>query len=326
MPEISIIVPVYKAEKYLQPCVEGILSQTFHNFELILIDDGSPDNSGTICDEFAKRDSRVSVVHQLNKGASSARNVGLSRAEGKYITFCDSDDVVSPMWIERLYRYVTTDESVLPIGVYCSDVSDLGTQINLNITNNVYYSRSEYFLFMESGIAGYMCNALYRRDIIWQQNLHFREDRSRGDFNEDLLFALEYVKHIDHIIYTGFADYCYQSRSNSLSTSFQEYYFEKYKEKYDLWKKNIKESSSSDINERISRLATMMLPHFITALSQEKYNRVRNIVLDPTVQDCLRYAETSKENQHIIRFMKNKQCLMLWLFYILYSLKGRIIT
>ena len=142
VPEISIIVPVYKTEKYLQLCLENILTQTFTDYELILIDDGSPDNSGTICDEFAKRDSRVSVVHQSNKGASSARHVGLSRAKGKYITFCDSDDVVSPMWIERLYRYVTTDESVLPIGVYCSDVSDLGTQMNLNITHNVCYSRS----------------------------------------------------------------------------------------------------------------------------------------------------------------------------------------
>lgn len=197
--------------------------------------------------------------------------------------------------------------------------------MNLNITHNVCYSRSEYFLFMESGIAGYMCNALYRRDIIQQQNIRFREDRSRGDFNEDLLFALKYVKHIDRIVYTGFADYCYQKRGNGLSNSFQQYYFEKYKEKYGLWKQNIEESGSPDINERISRLATMMLPHFIIALWQEKYNRICNIVLNPTVQDCLRYAETSKENQYIIRFMKNKQCLMLWLFYELYSLKGRIL-
>ena len=335
MPEVSIIVPVYKVEPYLRRCVDSILAQTFQDFELILVDDGSPDHSGAICDEYAAFDSRISVVHTQNKGASAARNTGLSLAKGKYIMFCDSDDAVSPMWIERLYHYVHADESVLPIGAYCSAVSNLGTSVKRTVSNNVMYDSSQYFLFMQAGLAGYLWNALYSGDIIEKHCLRFRTDKLKGDFNEDLLFALEYVRHVKHIVFTGFADYCYLTRDGSLSRSYQGYYFEKYKEKYDLWKQNIMASNLPETDVNLSSLATMMLPHFIVALSQEGkrlsartsvscYHNIRNIVLAPTVQDCLCYADTSNENPLIIRLMKAKKSMTLWIFYILYKLKGRI--
>ena len=89
---ISIIVPVYKVEKYLRRCIDSILAQTYQNIEVLLIDDGSPDNSGEICDEYAERDSRVRVFHKPNGGVSSARNLGLKEAKGQYIGFVDADD------------------------------------------------------------------------------------------------------------------------------------------------------------------------------------------------------------------------------------------
>ena len=92
MPRLSIIVPVYKVEKYIHKCVDSILNQTFTDYELILVDDGSPDNCGKICDEYAKKDSRVKVIHKKNGGQSSARNKGLDHAKGNYISFIDSDD------------------------------------------------------------------------------------------------------------------------------------------------------------------------------------------------------------------------------------------
>ena len=99
--EISIIIPVYNAEKTLERCVNSILSQDFTDFELILVDDGSSDKSGQLCQAFASRDSRVRVFHQNNGGVSSARNVGLDNASGKWITFCDSDDYVLPGWLSN---------------------------------------------------------------------------------------------------------------------------------------------------------------------------------------------------------------------------------
>ncbi|MBA1325633.1 glycosyltransferase [Enterococcus faecium] len=101
---MSIIVPVYKVEKYLRKCVDSILAQTFTDFEVILVDDGSPDNSGKICDEYAEKDNRVRVIHKENGGLSSARNAGIDVARGKYLGFVDSDDYIDEDMYEILYE------------------------------------------------------------------------------------------------------------------------------------------------------------------------------------------------------------------------------
>ena len=103
MPEISVIVPVYKAEQYLERCVKSILEQTYQNFELILVDDGSPDGSPILCDKLAEKDSRVHVIHKKNGGASSARNAGLKNAKGNWIAFADSDDWLDKNALKTLY-------------------------------------------------------------------------------------------------------------------------------------------------------------------------------------------------------------------------------
>ena len=107
MPQISVIVPVYSAEKYLHRCVDSILAQTFTDFELILVDDGSPDNCGAICDEYARKDSRVHVIHQENQGQAAARNYGIEAATGEWVCFIDSDDEVHAQMLELLYHAIT---------------------------------------------------------------------------------------------------------------------------------------------------------------------------------------------------------------------------
>lgn len=104
MPLVSVIVPVYKVEPYLHRCVDSILAQTYHNLEIILVDDGSPDNCGKICDEYARKDKRIKVIHKKNGGQSEARNVGLDVAKGEYVTFIDSDDWIHNQYIEILYN------------------------------------------------------------------------------------------------------------------------------------------------------------------------------------------------------------------------------
>jgi len=101
---ISVIIPIYKVENYLRRCVDSVLSQTYSNIEIILIDDGSPDRCGEICDEYAKKDGRIKVIHKENGGLSDARNAGIEIAQGKYITFLDSDDWIHPKYLERLYN------------------------------------------------------------------------------------------------------------------------------------------------------------------------------------------------------------------------------
>ena len=111
MPVLSIIVPVYKVEPYLPKCIESILAQTFTDFELILIDDGSPDRCGEICDEYAAKDNRIVVIHQKNEGVSAARNAGLDAAKGDYIGFVDSDDLIHPSMYQMLYETAETTGS-----------------------------------------------------------------------------------------------------------------------------------------------------------------------------------------------------------------------
>ena len=102
MAEISIVVPVYRVEAYLRPCVDSLLAQTFSDIEIILVDDGSPDSCGSICDEYAAKDRRVRVLHQKNSGLSRARNAGVRQAAGRYICFVDSDDLVCPRYCQVL--------------------------------------------------------------------------------------------------------------------------------------------------------------------------------------------------------------------------------
>ena len=103
-PEISVIVPVYRVEKYLRQCVESIRAQTFRQLEIILVDDGSPDGCPALCDELAQEDARIRVIHQKNGGVSAARNTGINAAEGGCIAFVDSDDFIAPEMYEILYR------------------------------------------------------------------------------------------------------------------------------------------------------------------------------------------------------------------------------
>lgn len=111
---ISVIIPVYKAEKYLSRCIASLLAQSFTAFELLLIDDGSPDNSGKICHDWAERDCRIRVLHQRNAGVSTARNKGLDEAKGEYIVFVDSDDYVGTDYLKHLY------EETFESGLHCS--------------------------------------------------------------------------------------------------------------------------------------------------------------------------------------------------------------
>lgn len=112
---ISLVVPIYKVEKYLARCIESIMNQTYKNLEIILVDDGSPDNCGDICDYYAKKDQRIKVIHKKNGGLSDARNVGIDIARGDYIGFVDSDDYIHPLMYERLWDSMQSSESDIAV-------------------------------------------------------------------------------------------------------------------------------------------------------------------------------------------------------------------
>ena len=139
VPLVSIIVPVYNAEEYLNRCVDSILSQTMTDFELLLIDDGSKDDSGRICDEYSEKDARVRVFHKPNGGVSSARNLGLDNAKGKWITFVDADDRCSCNYLEHLLSKVKDDtDLIISYAVICDSTgekAEVYPEYRVNATN-----------------------------------------------------------------------------------------------------------------------------------------------------------------------------------------------
>ena len=161
--KLSIVIPVYRVEKTLQRCVESVLEQSFRDFQLILVDDGSPDSCPQLCDEWAQKDSRIEVIHKPNGGLSSARNAGISKATGEFITFVDSDDYVSP----------DTYEKVLPLAEDCDIVefpyckfNDAQTVLEcLSLEDREYTDMDEYWLQGEAYRHTYAWNKIYRRTL-----------------------------------------------------------------------------------------------------------------------------------------------------------------
>ncbi|MGM9757298.1 MAG: glycosyltransferase family 2 protein [Candidatus Cryptobacteroides sp.] len=203
--EVSIIVPVYNAEKTLERCVNSILSQDFTDFELILVDDGSSDNSGRLCDEFASRDSRVRVFHQNNNGVSSSRNIGLNNAYGKWITFCDSDDYVFPGWLSNFilisegYDLVVQGFQIPYPDPWLNNEEKLGCSFSGSIRDGLVQ-------LFERHILGYLWVKMFRSDIISQNKIRFNADIY---LQEDEEFLLKYAHYCKNMISTERLGYYY---------------------------------------------------------------------------------------------------------------------
>ncbi|MBO4674921.1 MAG: glycosyltransferase [Elusimicrobiaceae bacterium] len=212
-PLISIIVPIYNVEKYLSQCLDSIVAQTYQNLEIILVDDGSPDNCGKICDEYAAKDSRIKIIHQVNAGLSAARNAGLEIAMGEYIGFVDSDDYIESDMYEYLYGLIKRDNAAMAMCAICQDegfVDDRQCKFPYLLIPTL-----EIFQFSNWPP---VWNKLYRRDFI--STLRFNTTVSNG---EDGLFIFELSKSNVSIALGNQAKYHYCCNRNptSLTKTFQ---------------------------------------------------------------------------------------------------------
>lgn len=217
IPAISVIIPVYKVEKYISKCLDSIINQALKNFELILIDDGSPDKSGEICDEYAKADNRIKVIHTKNEGVSIARNIGIEMANSNLICFVDSDDWVEEDYLSEflkldseggmvfqgiLYDYEEKQSDNVPFFEY--------DKVSFPITN-----QKEIVRYDVLG-NGCPCGKLFRKDIIKKFDLKFNK---RISTNEDHLFVWQYIQHIEYIILSDRISYHYMKRGGNETLS-----------------------------------------------------------------------------------------------------------
>lgn len=213
MPLVSVIVPVYRVEGYLRRCVDSILGQTLTDIELILVDDGSPDNCGQICDAYAARDRRVKVVHKENGGLSDARNTGLDIASGEFIGFVDGDDYIEEDMYERLLHACRTHDSRLSMcGRY--DVKDGLVSPSFSFDSVQVWTAKEATarLLIWGGIDSSACDKLFSRQLFSQIRFPV------GRYNEDIFVMVKILQAADKVAHIGKCKYFYCHRPGSITS------------------------------------------------------------------------------------------------------------
>ena len=319
---LSIIVPVYNTEKYLGECIESILNQTYRDFELLLVDDGSTDKSLEICIGYKRKDSRIKVFHRENSGVSAARNYGLESAQGEFISFCDSDDVIKPKLYEILFDkmiYYGVDrvcggyEYLYPDGhcLYCKGRKADGLYKKEDLLP-VMIDDGTLSGFLFSGVY----NSIFKREIIEKKNIRFNE---MIKYNEDSLFSFEYAMCSENL-------YCLQSqalylyRQHELSSTRKR----KKGDKYSVLHNKLAELCSGYKNidfemQMKRRSVTVALWEILDIADKEKgleaVNDIKNILRQSNLANNINFLDVSHMNcyKKIYRIMMKHN--MAWTLY-----------
>ena len=207
---ISIIVPVYKVEKYIHKCIDSIINQTYSNLEIILVDDGSPDNCAKICDEYALKDERINVIHQKNMGLSEARNRGIQISKGKYIGFVDSDDYIEPTMFQDLYNALIDNNADISICNFY--IINNKEKVLKNNFKSINYTKIEALkeILLDKNIQSYAWNKLYKRELF--KNIKY----PIGKKYEDIGTTFYLFEKSNKISYIENPEYNYLNREDSI--------------------------------------------------------------------------------------------------------------
>ena len=211
--KVSIIIPVYNTEQYLPRCIDSILGQSFTDFELLLIDDGSTDGSAKICDAYAEKDSRIRVLHKENGGVSSARNLGLNEAKGEWVVFVDSDDWISDNCIKLLTEPLRNKEFDIVVGDY-RIIGEFPYNLELSLPEGAYHETGITHTFCNGGIYIMSWNKLYRKEFLLKNQLAFEEGKVHED--EILAFEISCLEKSFYVVKS--VTYYYRIRENSIAT------------------------------------------------------------------------------------------------------------
>lgn len=259
MPKVSIVVPVYKVEKYLVRCVKSLSNQTLEDIEIILVDDGSPDNCGHMCDEFEKTDSRIKVVHKKNGGLSSARNAGLEVATGETVGFVDSDDDVELTMYEELYETLIKNKVDFVMSDYLRIENDDVNYIKTTNLREGYFSnediKKEIYprLIMgrnlDYGPLLSVCHCLYKREFLNKNNLKFANDVK---WSEDNLFSAMVGYYANSFYYLKNRPlYHYYNNPGTITTSYKQGSWEVYSRMNDYLQNFFSKKTDYDFSEQL---------------------------------------------------------------------------
>lgn len=338
MAKVSVIIPIYKVEKYLSRCLDSVVNQTLDDIEIVLVDDGSPDSCPEICDRYAKKDSRIKVIHKKNEGLGYARNSGMLIATGEYIAFLDSDDYVSKDMYEKVYSelkrtdadccvtgYVVKKDSgdeihkENPLGTAVYESDDIITKVLAGMLG----SKPDQARDTDVGMSVWKC--VYRKELLQDKGILFPSEREL--ISEDIIFQIRVLPQVKRVCTLSevMYYYCENANSQSLTKTYSKDKFDRYKKLY-----NVELGMLSKIKfceETRLRATRMFLGNTRVCIKQicqstenskqEKKTLLQEICDDKEIQDVLKWYPW-KDNplrQKIVTLLIKKKCvrLIMWL-------------
>lgn len=312
---VSIVIPIYNVEKYIHRCVSSILEQTYSNLEIILVDDGSPDNCPQICDNYAMLDTRVKVIHKKNGGLSDARNAGLGQATGKYIVFIDSDDYVEVNMIEKALNVARTHNIDTVIWGYYADFVDDHEKLIKTVLNvqsyNIYNKDQLSNIKINNdfiGLLGYAWNKMYRVDLLRNNNLQFTKGLSLVEdivFNSTALSISEKIAFLEE----PYSHYMQRPRV-TLGTKFYDNYFDlKLKALYSVRALLVAWNQTNDnIDEIVASIGFRSLKSTIIMICsarnltyEEKIEKLNEVFNNPETREIIKTRNSLSIKDGLIR-------------------------
>lgn len=292
MPKISVIIPCYNVEQYLDRCMKSVINQTLKDIEIILVDDGSLDKCPQICDEYAKKDSRIKVIHKQNAGLGFARNSGLEIATGEYVAFVDSDDYVDlSMYADLYHEAMASNADVVFCGFKTETQKGIWKDSN-EVTKRMEWSNESVKDFMLDMVACAPCvkkerkyqmsvwHSIYRHDVIKKHNLRFHSEREV--VSEDIPFQVDFLKRTNRVVYLSDSFYFYCLNGSSLTVTYSPKKFYGFKALRRLLKIQLENIDGSE--DRINRLFIgYVRTNLMTLISSDRDDK--DIILNNIISD-----------------------------------------
>ena len=336
---VSVVLPIYNVEKYLNRCVKSVINQSYKNLEIILVDDGSPDNCPTLCDEWEKKDNRIKVVHKKNAGLGYARNTGIENATGEYICFFDSDDYIALDTIEKAYNLATQEKSDMVVFGFCNVKPNgaTGKAVIPHTEKTTFSGKEVQDVFLADLIGPDVKNGkqtdlwmsawacLYSLEMIQKASWRFVSEREI--ISEDIYSLLELYKYVNRVSVLSEALYFYCENAGSLTHTYKKDRYNKIKSFYKACHQLATENNYSDnVKDRLSypylsnTIAAMKMIVGADQITTLKREQLKQIIDDDTLQNVLSKANIQKEKKArkllLVAVKKKKYSFVYWLMLI----------
>lgn len=302
--KITAIMPVYNVEKYVGKCIESLQAQTLTEWELIAVDDGSPDSSGKICDEYAEKDSRIKVIHKENGGAPSARNTAIPQAQGEYLYFVDSDDWAEPTMFEDMYKAAKENDAQLVVAGYYIDTYYSDTEFYSQeqaLPSRIFKSQQEFreyaYAMFDKNLLYTPWNKLFSKKYIMDNDIRFK-----NTFWDDFPFNLDVVRDVERVVLLEQKYYHFmRARADSETAKYRADMYDKREEEHgwmkDLYKywgiddENSREFLSRRYIERVIGCIENVTNSACTLTEAEKKAQIKQMITSDSAVEALKYAK-----------------------------------